>query len=171
MGELHPRVFVAVWPPAHVVSLLAGLPRPPSNGVRWVPPENWHVTLRFLGAADPEEVGRALRGASLPGATATLGPAVSRMGRGVVVVPVAGLEALGSAVAAATATIGRPPDPRPFRGHLTLARLRGRGSCGVAGARVRGSFAVEELLVVSSRTGHEGATYEVVDRVPLLTAP
>lgn len=149
------------------MSVLAALARPPSPGVRWVPPEQWHVTVRFLGAADPHEVGDALRRASLPAATATLGPAVSRLGRGVVVVPVAGLDALGDAVSSATAELGRPPDPRPFRGHLTLARLRGRAACGVAGAPVRASFVVGELLVVSSRTGSEGASYLVVERVPL----
>ena len=88
------RLFVAVWSPPAFAEQLAFLPRPEQRGVRWVPPENWHVTLRFLGEADPADVGGRLDGATLSPATATLGPVVQRFGRGLVVVPVAGLDEL-----------------------------------------------------------------------------
>ena len=47
------RLFVAVWPPEEVVAELTALPRKDGRGVRFVAPENWHVTLRFLGQAIP----------------------------------------------------------------------------------------------------------------------
>ena len=104
------------------------LPRPDQPGVRWVPPANWHVTLRFLGEAEATDVHARLAGVTLPAATAMFGPAVRRLGRSALVVPVAGLERLAAAVTAATADIGDPPGTRSFNGHLTLARLRpGRG--------------------------------------------
>jgi 2'-5' RNA ligase len=157
---------VAAWPPPEVVAALAALERPDEPGVRWVRPEHWHVTLRFLGDADPAAVTAALAAAPLPAATARLGPKVSRLGRTTVVVPVAGLEELGDAVAAATADLGEPPDPRGFRGHLTLARLRHRGACGVTGSAVRAGFDVGEVVVVSSVLGPTGPAYDVVGRVP-----
>ena len=65
-----------------------------------------------------------LAGATLPTATAVLGPAVRRLGPSALVVPVAGLDGLAAAVGDATAGVGLPPGPRSFTGHLTLARLR-----------------------------------------------
>ena len=50
------RLFLAVWPPAPVVERLRSLPRPDEPGVRWVPPTNWHVTVRFFGDAEPSDV-------------------------------------------------------------------------------------------------------------------
>ncbi|NIR41602.1 MAG: RNA 2',3'-cyclic phosphodiesterase, partial [Actinobacteria bacterium] len=50
-----PRLFVAVWPPPSVVDLLARLPRREEPGVRWTTEAQWHVTLRFLGRADPAD--------------------------------------------------------------------------------------------------------------------
>ena len=70
------RLFVAAWPPDDVVAELRALPRKDQRGVRFVPPENWHVTLRFLGAADPDAVGAALDAATFPAATARLGAGV-----------------------------------------------------------------------------------------------
>lgn len=165
------RLFVAVRPPAEVLALLAELPRPDEPGVRWVPPAQWHVTLRFLGEADVGAARDAL--AALADATAgidrpvtaELGPAVSRLGRSVVCVPVQGLAPLAAAVVAVTDGLGDPPDPRPFTGHLTLARLRGRAACGIAGAPVSGRFDVTEVELVRSTLGSTGATHEVVARV------
>lgn len=159
------RLFVGAWPDAAALDVLRRLPRPDEPGVRWVRPEHWHVTLRFLGDGDPEEVLAALRSVPLPAATAVLGPQVARMGRHVVVVPVAGLDALGAAVVGATAGLGDPPDPRGLRGHLTLARLRHRGACGVAGERVAASFPVGEVALVDSVTRSDGPEYRVVGRV------
>ena len=156
------RLFVAVWPPAEIVDGLAQLPRPAEPGVRWTDPASWHVTLRFLGDADEGAVVEALRTVLHPPVTATLGPAVARLGRSVVCVPVAGLDDLASAVIAATAAGGDPPDPRPFAGHLTLARLRHRRACGLAGHRVSGTFAVDEVALVRSHLDPTGARYETV---------
>ncbi|MBW3548710.1 MAG: hypothetical protein KY452_11325, partial [Actinobacteria bacterium] len=49
------RLFVAVRPPPEVVATLATLDRPERPGLRWTPPEQWHVTLRFFGPVDAEQ--------------------------------------------------------------------------------------------------------------------
>ncbi len=95
-------------------------------------------------------------------AVAEMGPVVSRLGRSAVVVPVSGLERLAAEVARATAHIGQEPDPRPFAGHLTLARLRRRRACGIAGARLSARFEVDRVHLVRSETHPEGARHEVL---------
>lgn len=159
-----PRLFVAVYPPVEVADRLAALPRPDEAGVRWVPREQWHVTVRFLGDADANEAAARLEGVAptLTAATVTLGPRVSRLGRGVVCVPAQGLDAIARRVGDATADLGRPPDPRPFRGHLTLARLRHRAACGLAGAAFEATFVATELRLVRSETRPEGAVHTAV---------
>lgn len=151
------RAFVAIWPSSSVIRRLSRLPRPDEPGVRWVPPEEWHVTLRFLGRVEHAEVAAALDDAGLggvPAPTVELGPAVSRWGRSVLCVPASGLDRLAGVVRRATAGVGEPADPRPFAGHLTLGRVRGRGTCGLAGYRVAARFEATAVeLVASTRTG------------------
>jgi 2'-5' RNA ligase len=168
------RLFVAVWPPPEVVDRLAGLPRPEVTGLRWSTPDQWHVTLRFLGEVEGDERDRldhalaAVDLAALGTVTAVAGPATDRFGTHVLHVPVAGLDPLAAAVLAATADVGEPSDPQPFHAHLTLARARSRGR-GVdlrmlTGQLFSARWVVTELTLVSSRTRPQGAAYEVVAR-------
>jgi 2'-5' RNA ligase len=158
------RLFVAVWPPPDVVDRLGVLPRSEQRGVRWVSPENCHVTLRFLGEAEPAAVAACLDGRRMPATTAVLGPAVRRLGRGMVVVPVAGLDELASIVGEATAGVGVAPDQRPFRGHVTVARIKSGATCELLGTALHTEFPVTEVTLVRSTLSHHGATYEVVER-------
>jgi 2'-5' RNA ligase len=91
---------------------------------------------------------------------------VSRLGRSVICLPATGLDGLAEAVVEATAAVGEPPDPRPFTGHLTLARLRGRGACRLAGHRFGARVVASEATLVESRPGRGGSDYVVVARFP-----
>lgn len=166
-----PRLFVAAYPSAAAIELISELPRPQDPGVRWVPPHQWHVTLRFFGDAVEEDARHALADVVAPPAVAEVGPAVSKLGRDVVCLPVAGLEDLAAVVRSATGEVGEPPDPRPFAGHLTLARLRRRGSCGLAGTPLATTFPVAEVALVRSTLRSEGAVHEVVETRALLSSP
>lgn len=156
------RLFVAAWPSDEVRDVLAALPRAEEPGVRWTTRDQWHVTLRFLGTADVDDAVAALATIDAPTAVATLGPVVSRLGRDAVVVPVRGLDALAAHVVRASAHVGTPPDPRPFTGHLTIARLRARAACGIAGAPFAASFPVREVALVRSDTRPEGVRYTTI---------
>lgn len=170
------RLFVAVWPPPKLVAaveaaLVAGeRSEAVDRRLRWTPPGKWHVTLRFLGEAEVEEARACFRSVRHAPVAAALGPAIGAFGRRVLHVPVAGLDALAGAVVAATAAVGRPPDGRPFAGHLTLARARSRDGADLRpwrGAAVSGSWTVGELTLVASTTAPGGGGYEVVDRLAL----
>ncbi len=161
------RLFVAAWPPPPVVALLAALPRPERAGVRWTATEQWHVTLRFLGRAEPEAAAAALDALRAAPAEAELGPAVRRLGRGVLMVPVKGLDELATAVVECTAAVGEPPEDRRFRGHVTLARTTTAGIGDLVGTPVAARFPVTEVTLVASHLGRGPAHYEVLVRVPV----
>ncbi|MEC9368970.1 MAG: RNA 2',3'-cyclic phosphodiesterase, partial [Pseudomonadota bacterium] len=46
-----PRLFSGIEIPASLAERLSGL-RAPLPGARWVEPENYHITLRFIGDVD-----------------------------------------------------------------------------------------------------------------------
>jgi 2'-5' RNA ligase len=123
------------------------------------------VTLRFLGeVADNDVAGLvdALDAALLTATEAAIGPAVMRLGRQVLCVPVDGVDHLARAVVDATADIGTPPEDRPFTGHVTLARARGRGVVpkSLVGTAVAMRWRVGDVRLVRSHQGKGGARYE-----------
>jgi 2'-5' RNA ligase len=161
------RLFVAVWPDAGTLDVLAALPRPVLPGVRWTRPEQWHVTLRFLGDTDAGEAAARVATASrgLPAVAAVMGPTCTLLGRGVLQAPVTGLDDLAAAVVDATADLGRPPRPGPYHGHLTLARGRRPGDLrSLAGRPASATWPVGEVTLVSSVPGPGGSRYDVVGR-------
>ena len=162
-----PRLFLAVLPPDDVVSELMSLPRKGQRGVRFVPPENWHITLRFLGETDVGHAVEAMDGAELPAATVTLGRGVDVLSERSLVVPAAGLELLAATVTELTRDVGDPPPKRRFHGHLTLARLRRDARLPAAmGMSVDVRFDVDEVVLVRSRLEPDGARYEVLTGWP-----
>lgn len=163
------RLFIAVWPPPAVIEEVARLERPERAGIRWTSHEQWHVTLRFLGEVPQtasDAVVDALAGVNLPVVTAELGQAVTRLGRAVLCVPVTGLEPLADRVVSATASQGRPPEHRPFRGHITLARASQRGAdlrslSAYPGMRLAPvSWPVTAVVLVRSHLGRARGRYE-----------
>jgi 2'-5' RNA ligase len=158
------RLFVAVWPSEEVHAAIAAFPRPDVDGLRWTTPDQWHVTLRFLGDCDLDEARDALESVEAPATEAVMGPVTGRFGRRILHVPVAGLDEIARAAIAATGEVGEPPEDRPFKGHLTLARSR-RGDTDLrplAGLPLAGRWPVTEVTLVASRLGPGGARYEVV---------
>jgi len=161
------RLFLAVWPPDDVVELLSALHRKDQRGVRFVPPENWHVTLRFLGNASRSEVIDSLVGVALRPARAQLGPAVDVLAERALVVPVTGLDALAGTVTRHTKHLGRPPRKR-FAGHITVARVTARAAMPRAlGTLVSAELDVDEVALVQSRLDPRGARYETIHTWPL----
>lgn len=137
------RLFVAVWPPPPVVDVLAGLARPTVEGLRWTTPSQWHVTLRFIGSADPSTVEPLpdVRGRAL-----SLGPATMRLGRYVLAVPVHGLDDVVEG--------GRP--------HLTLARAKRGIPSSVVGVPLSATWSSGPATLVASETLPSGARYTIL---------
>jgi RNA 2',3'-cyclic 3'-phosphodiesterase len=167
------RLFVAVWPPPEVVSAIGGLDRPAIEGVRWTTPDQWHVTLRFLGSVESAEPAVAALATltGMPGAVATIEGRPIRLGREVLALSVEGLADLAALARDAFAGIGRPPEHRPFRGHLTLARGRAVRSLSPVSRFQRASFIVRAVSLVESHLGQPGARYDTIASVELAPPP
>jgi len=164
------RLFAAVWPDEPVRERLRALPRPETDGVRWTGETQWHVTLAFFGDQD-EAAADALGGVVLAAAaslgdppSATAGPSTRLLGRGVLCVPVGGLEAAAAAVRDGAAALGFEREARPFTGHLTLARALGRRPVPrvLAGQPFEAAWSVGTLTLARSTLGGAGSRYETV---------
>src|SRR5665647_1909923 len=134
-----PRLFTGVEIPSDIAQALdllrGGLP-----GARWISPENYHLTLRFIGDVDDmiaHEVasllGRVRRGAfelHLEGLTSFGG----RKPRAVVatVAPQQALLDVQAEHERLMQRIGLAPEGRKYLPHVTLARLRSSSNRDVA---------------------------------------
>lgn len=174
--EATERLFVGVQPPSEVASVIASLERPALASLRWTTPEQWHVTLAFLGNVPVSTVG-PLRAALAAAAArvvarpeARLGPVTQRVGRSILCVPVAGLDDLAATVQRALQEL--LPDiggAGAFHGHLTLARARGRQAvpASMAGAPIEARWQVGEVDLVRSALDPSGARHTTLLRATL----
>jgi 2'-5' RNA ligase len=161
------RLFVGIWPPEELLERLTDIERPKDPGVRWVPRENLHITLRFLGDADIDDVIARLDEVLLPMATAVLGPAFDLRAERSIVLPVAGVDELAEVVEQAVRGVGTANERRRFVGHLTFARLgkKARPDRSV-GRLFEASFEVDEIALVASTLTERGSIYETVESWP-----
>ncbi len=175
-----PRLFTGIEIPDEVARALATL-RGGLPGARWIDPENYHVTLRFIGDVDDvvaHEVASLL-------ARVRRGPFELRFddlrsfgGRK----PRALIAALGPAQALLDLQAeherllqraGLEPDGRKFTPHVTLARLRESSNRQVADylalrAPFRSQpFPVSRFVLFSSRASVGGGPYVVEAAYPL----
>ena len=130
------RLFVALTLPEELRERLAmlesGLP-----GARWVPEDNFHLTLRFIGEVDGAEardIDACLSEIDVPAFEACLvGLDTFGDGRNLralwvgVEQPVPELLRLQAKVEKAVQRAGLAPEPRRFTPHVTLARFKRNG--------------------------------------------
>jgi 2'-5' RNA ligase len=144
--------------------------RPGGDGVRWIAPASYHITLRFLGnvpataiAALVERAREALAGCAP--FSLTLGPPLAfptpRRPRVIALVaqPEDVIAGLAVRLEKAANESGLAPEERAFRAHLTLGRVRARRFPAVAAPAPAGTQQVGEVVLFRSDLGREGARY------------
>jgi RNA 2',3'-cyclic 3'-phosphodiesterase len=169
-----PRLFTALEIPAEVAQSLAmlrgGLP-----GARWVEPDNYHLTLRFIGDVDgalARDVASILEGVTRPRFELRLDGLSSFGGRKPRAVVAAVSQSLAlydlqSEHERLMQRIGLPPEGRKYTPHVTLARLRDTSSRQVADyLAVRSPyrsipFRASRFVLFSSRASVGGGPYVV----------
>lgn len=158
-------------------SVLAGSDLPG----RAVHPDNWHLTLRFLG--DTEEEHRIRLVEELPGVD--LGPGFMLEFGGLGAFPrpdrarvlwlgvehgAAELSRLAATVEQAVRRGGYPAEEKPFRAHLTLSRIqppRSVAALVAGGARLDVRMPVDRVVLFRSHLGRGRPRYEEVAYFPL----
>ncbi|MEE1656668.1 RNA 2',3'-cyclic phosphodiesterase [Microvirga sp. CF3062] len=176
-----PRLFTGIEIPAEIglalSSFRGGLP-----GARWVEPENYHITLRFIGDIDERMADDV---ASILG---------ERRQRAPLSITIDGLDSFGGskprAVFARTSgngelnelqgeqerllrQVGLAPETRKFTPHITLARLKQASPIDVANyIATRGhfpklTFTAHRFVLYSSRASVGGGPYVIEAAYPL----
>ena len=156
----------------------------PGARITWVSPEQLHVTVRFIGEVDaaqaaaiavvlrPEFTTRRfemiLEGAGAFPATGAPRVLWTGIGGGA-----DAISALEQQVSERLAVGGVEREDRPYRPHLTLARVRDASGLRsgpliekLAGRRF-GATLVDAITLFQSRTSPKGATYMPLQRTPL----
>ncbi|MEI9804371.1 MAG: RNA 2',3'-cyclic phosphodiesterase [Pseudolabrys sp.] len=175
-----PRLFTGVEIPPAIGEAL-GMLRGGLPGARWITPDNYHLTLRFIGDIDDvtaQEIalmlGRGRRigfNLHLEGLTSFGG----RRPRAVVatVSPEPALIELQAEQERLLRRIGLQPEARKYTPHVTLARLRDSSSLDVAeylsarGYFRTAAFPVSRFVLFSSRASVGGGPYVVEASYPL----
>lgn len=175
------RLFVALALPdslrAQLSEICAGIP-----GARWVPAENFHLTLRFIGEVSRSELPEIddalshLAAAPIEVVLDSLG--FFGRGRAIRALWVRAerspeLVSLQAKVESAMVRAGCAPETRKFFPHITLARLKRAQSRAVEQFVADHSmfkpspFPVRALTLYSSFLAHTGAIYTPEGEYPL----
>ncbi len=189
------RVFVALDLPATAKEILRQtveeLVKVLPSGIRWVDPSGIHLTLKFLGDVDTGKVDAlltameratgAFEGSTLPLILSSLGVFPNAREPRVLWAGVEGdLEALGrlqTLVDQELAELGFARERRPFRPHLTLARVRDQVSqherrrigeaVGQASLAGKHGWESQEIHLIRSTLTPNGAIYDSIGVKPL----
>jgi 2'-5' RNA ligase len=154
--------------------------------VAWTKPDNFHLTLRFLGTR------------VAPGPLAAIQIALARMAANIPPFPIEvsgagafpslarprviwvglrsdGLKDLAGAVESLAVASGLPAETRPYTPHLTIGRVRAPQRVAVlrqplAGASQQrfGTARIDEVLLYQSLLSPQGANYRVLARFALV---
>ena len=154
--------------------------------IRWVAPENLHVTMNFLGDVAEDMISEICAAAgeaagSIEPFDFDVGPVVCMPPRGQVRMiwarapDAAGrMQALHAEAGRALAELGFAPERRPFKGHITLARVKSARRADMLRQAVQERSAgdlppqeARELVVYSSQLTPAGAVYTPLARLGL----
>jgi 2'-5' RNA ligase len=186
------RLFLAISLPAATAAAIDRAIEPlraAAPTLRWIAPGKWHLTMRFIGEQPLERVGEIR--AALDAATARHADAPLALGGigafpnfrrarvvWIGVAPDPRLEMLHHDVESACVALGMEHEGRPFRPHVTLARVTpgtdestlralSRAARGVRYSEMVSATAVE---LMSSELAADGPRYRLLHSSPLAAA-
>ncbi len=175
------KVFVGVDLPAEPRAALAESLSSVAIPGKPAPPQNWHITLRYIGAMDHVSVDRLLAGLDEAEFGGPFTVRVSGLGafpkpaRATVLWVGLGhgseqLARLSAAVEDVVEGVGFGREERPFVGHITLARIRPPVDVRdlIARADIPSvPIAVDEVTVFETIQRAGGSEYRPIERIAL----
>jgi 2'-5' RNA ligase len=151
-----------------------------ADELRWIDPQEWHLTLAFMGPTPESEIPRLIEAINEVAAnhapfaipTGGLGAFPSRREVRILWYGLADRSRRLAELAIAVRIAVDTETSSPFRAHLTLARARGDRGVSVPAPTWRvpmpaGQLAVEELVLYRSHLGSGPARYEILASAPL----
>ncbi|PKK91099.1 MAG: RNA 2',3'-cyclic phosphodiesterase [Candidatus Wallbacteria bacterium HGW-Wallbacteria-1] len=188
------RAFIGIWPDETIRRKIRDLTGKNKvlNGISWVPHDNFHLTLKFLGQIPMDTLPKLFRilektSEALPPLTLTMKGALAFPNPDQPRVLCYGFEndiesqdltKMAETFDTELEKIDFPKERRPFKAHATIARIRDYQNPGVMDAvesfmetdrKVRGLiWPVDEICLIRSELRPSRATYEVMASYPLL---
>lgn len=189
MKERTQRVFVAIYPTQDVIRKLKKESEVlkkllPGNLLRWLPEENWHITLRFFGnltAKEVEQLDQNLRFSLKAQSRVTIQltsitwfPSSKKPS---VLAAIANespeLNSLAMSIHNVDSQHERSAGNKPYRPHLSLARCRQKRPINAHSSLPLNitpvAFTANQVHLVKSQTLPTGAIYSKLASYPLLT--
>ncbi|GAA5522167.1 RNA 2',3'-cyclic phosphodiesterase [Aliifodinibius salicampi] len=175
------RLFIAAPLPEEVREKVSGLYQP-MDGLRWQPQSQFHITLKFLGKTDREqlpELIRRLNNTSYSAFQITISGfgIFPEKGRPKILwIGIASpglLKDLQKKIEQQCVEMGFKAEDRPFVPHITLARIKGTSKRDVMSfvnqhKKVRfPEVPVNKFVLYESKLHPDGAVHEKVEEFPL----
>ena len=174
-----PRLFTGLSLPDPIIDILSSV-RGGLAGARWITPENFHITLRFIGDIDDStahevflilgRIERAPLAITIDGITVFGGDRPRALVAKIV--PTPALIELQAEHERLIRRLGLPAETRKFTPHVTLARLRDTSSfelanfLGMISHIPRSTFEADSFEVFSSRASVGGGPYVIEASYP-----
>lgn len=147
--------------------------------IRWIDLNNLHITLQFIPHLNPDHIDELVRQARILSAPFTiqfgeieLFPSIEKPKYiSMQVQPNDLLAGLAKELSRPLQILGYAVETRPFRGHVTLGRIRGPSPTKEEMEQIARpdlpSFSIQELILLESRADSEGSQYIPLAHVKL----
>jgi 2'-5' RNA ligase len=151
----------------------------PDYAIRWVEPENLHLTLHFFGDLDEKQIAQVEEGIeeiakhikSFEMTTGDFGCFPNEQTPHVIFISVKDTDAIHKLIGQIEVmleNLGYKVDARPWQAHLTLGRIKDRAKCQTSGVECEPMrFEVKSVELMESQLTPEGSIYSVIKSFPL----
>lgn len=188
------RTFIAIPLPQEIKSFLADLQnqlKTSGADVKWVAPDNIHLTLKFLGERDDKKIKQVIDileeiakdKKQFPARICSLGAFPKITSPRVIWVGIDRGDEDSKLIAAELqeriALIGIPKEERDFSSHITIARtksskniaelIKGLNVCADKFGQEKAEFPVKQIVLYKSTLTPKGPIYQVLKEVNLKT--
>jgi 2'-5' RNA ligase len=178
------RSFIAINLPDEVKQKLGEIIRKlqrinPDYAIKWVKPENLHLTLHFFGDLDKRKIPQVKEGieeiikriSSFKLKTGEFGCFPNEEMPRVIFMEVKDTKTIHTLIGELEVMLqdlGFSVDPRPWQAHLTLGRIKNQIQCRTSGvALLPTTFEVKSVELMESKLTPEGPIYSVIKSFPL----
>jgi 2'-5' RNA ligase len=178
------RVFIAINLPDEIkkkIGLVIGKLKKinPDYKIKWVAPENLHLTLHFFGDLNEKQIAQAGGGIekiikqidSFEMKTGEFGCFPNEKHPRVIFIEVKDSQVIHLLIGQLEVmlqNLGFPVDTRPWQAHLTLGRIKDNTKCKTASIELAPEiFNVKSVELMESRLTPEGSVYSVIKSFPL----